>query len=285
MTTTDQSNNNQLTREFKDFIGGLSHGMALVGVASIDRFDNFPTGHGPRDFIADANAVIVIALPIVEGVMGLEHFMEKSEIFKEQDTYTNNEGNTKVWSPRVVVRGHIESRNSHEILNIELQTLSMYSALFLEKNGYRTVYMPTTYGNTMSWPGNLDRSLPRAAPQWYGPFSHRHAAVAAGLGEFGLNNLFLTPEYGPRVRLVSIITAAPLTADPVLENPICLGKKCSLCVKACPAKAFGDIYEIEIAGKKNYQARISQDDCAKFNKVCYKKCVRACPVALKFGKA
>ncbi|MDF2876117.1 MAG: Iron-sulfur cluster-binding protein [Sporomusa sp.] len=213
MTTTDQSNNNQLTREFKDFIGGLSHGMALVGVASIDRFDNFPTGHGPRDFIADANAVIVIALPIVEGVMGLEHFMEKSEIFKEQDTYTNNEGNTKVWSPRVVVRGHIESRNSHEILNIELQTLSMYSALFLERNGYRTVYMPTTYGNTMSWPGNLDRSLPRAAPQWYGPFSHRHAAVAAGLGEFGLNNLFLTPEYGPRSGWFPLLP--PLRSPPI----------------------------------------------------------------------
>lgn len=28
-------------------------------------------------------------------------------------------------------------------------------------------------------------------------FSHRHAALLAGLGNFGVNNMLLTPEYGP----------------------------------------------------------------------------------------
>ena len=37
---------------------------------------------------------------------------------------------------------------------MELQTLSMYTAILLEEHGYQSVYMPTTYGMTLSWQGN-----------------------------------------------------------------------------------------------------------------------------------
>jgi epoxyqueuosine reductase QueG len=67
----------------------------------------------------------------------------------------------------------------------------------------------------------------------FGPFSHRHAATRAGLGEFGYNNLVLTREFGPRQRFNSIITDAELIPDPLITEPVCLRDKCNLCLKAC----------------------------------------------------
>ena len=71
-----------------------------------------------------------------------------------------------------------------------------------------------------------------------GPFSHRHAATRAGLGEFGYNNVVLTPQFGPRQRFNSIITEADLVPDPLISEPICLRDNCLLCLKACYMKAI-----------------------------------------------
>ena len=49
-------------------------------------------------------------------------------------------------------------------------------------------------------------------------FSHRHAAFLAGLGNFGVNNMLLTPEYGPRVRFGSVFTSAELAARSAPER-------------------------------------------------------------------
>ena len=67
--------------------------------------------------------------------------------------------------------------------------------------------------------------------------SHVLTAVAAGLGEVSWNNLLLTPQYGPRQKLVSIITNAPLEPDSVYSgDPIC--DRCMLCVEACTIGAI-----------------------------------------------
>ncbi|OPY70426.1 MAG: hypothetical protein A4E57_00566 [Syntrophorhabdaceae bacterium PtaU1.Bin034] len=269
-----------LTDQVKGFIERISHGLAAVGVAPADRFDEAPPGHGPTAFIPDAKAVVVIGLPIVEGLMNLDRFMEGSGVIKEEDVYTDKAGTTKTWSPRQALRNHIERRGSHEIINIELQTMSMYAAIFLENAGFKSIYLPTTYGQTFSWPGNINRDLPRA-PQWFGPFSHRHAAVAAGLGRFGLSNLLLTPQHGPRNRFVSIITAAPLRSDPMIRGPLCLGENCSLCITNCVGRAFGEVHEFKVGGQVNRMARIDRDACLKGFDACYKKCMTVCPVGRK----
>ena len=64
------------------------------------------------------------------------------------------------------------------------------------------------------------------------PFSHRHAAVLAGMGEFGYNNLVITPEYSPRIRFMSVVTEAEIEQDSLLETPLCLGESCLACVKS-----------------------------------------------------
>lgn len=38
-----------LTKELKEYLVGISHNAALVGVAPIERFDGAPKGHHPYD--------------------------------------------------------------------------------------------------------------------------------------------------------------------------------------------------------------------------------------------
>ncbi len=66
--------------------------------------------------------------------------------------------------------------------------------------------------------------------------SLKHAAVAAGLGEFGLNNLFLSSEYGARVLLAAVATDAELKPDPPFSGKLC--DLCGACVKVCPMNAL-----------------------------------------------
>jgi epoxyqueuosine reductase len=64
-------------------------------------------------------------------------------------------------------------------------------------------------------------------------------AAEAGLGELGLNNLLLSPQHGPRLRFVALLTDAELPAGKPLEPALCRPERCGYaCVKACPANAL-----------------------------------------------
>ncbi|HWQ43259.1 MAG TPA: hypothetical protein VN456_14655 [Desulfosporosinus sp.] len=269
-----------LTDELKRIIKDRSFGIGIVGVASIDRFDGAPEGHGPRAYIQDANAVIVIGLPIIDGVADHEHYLENSEIVKEEDFYEGIDGVKRVYNPRLALQNQINLRSGHESLNMEIQILSIYAGAFLESKGYKTVAIPTTYGMTFSWRSDTFSAKPEypANVNGFGPFSHRHAAVAAGLGEFGLNNLLLTLQWGPRNRFTSIITRAPLVADPVLNEKVCLGEKCAKCLKSCPGAAFGEIFAFEGGGRTNKMAKFDHLKCEQVYGGCLKKCISSCPI-------
>ena len=67
-----------------------------------------------------------------------------------------------------------------------------------------------------------------------GPFANW-----VGLGETGRNNVVITPEFGPRVRLGGVLTNLPMAED----QPINLGVQafceiCKKCVTACPTGAL-----------------------------------------------
>jgi len=68
-----------------------------------------------------------------------------------------------------------------------------------------------------------------------GNISHRAVARMAGLGWQGKSLLIINPEFGPRIRLATVLTDMPLDADQPLENSC---GKCTACVKACPASAI-----------------------------------------------
>lgn len=86
-------------------------------------------------------------------------------------------------------------------------------------------------------------SLPIPANQYYfqekgiGEISHKHVAMAAGVGRLGRGGFLVTPEYGGAVQLISILTTAPLLPDPMLEEDLCLGCP-QPCVTICPVQAI-----------------------------------------------
>lgn len=93
----------------------------------------------------------------------------------------------------------------------------------------------------------LEREGYWAQPAPYEPGLYlKEAGVLAGLGMIGKNNLLITGEYGPRIRLRAVNTNAPLKPDPIIEN-IDYCSECNLCVDACPSNAFdGGKYDREI---------------------------------------
>jgi epoxyqueuosine reductase QueG len=88
------------------------------------------------------------------------------------------------------------------------------------------------------------KALPIAASQivdWEHQMAHiDHKTIAelAGLGWRGKNNLLVTPQYGARVRLVTILTDLELKADMPYQGPRC--EDCEACKRVCPAQAIGD---------------------------------------------
>ena len=69
----------------------------------------------------------------------------------------------------------------------------------------------------------------------------KNLAVRAGLGIIGRNNLLITPQYGPHIRLRGLLTQAPLSPSESLLgqfNPCAECPDPPPCIKSCPAKAF-----------------------------------------------
>jgi epoxyqueuosine reductase QueG len=111
----------------------------------------------------------------------------------------------------------------YRMVNMALDQLGLSITRFLQSKGHLAFPVPAS--QLVDWENQK------------GIFSHKHGAVAAGLGWIGRNNLLVTPQYGSQIRLVSILTdaslepSAPLTAD-------C--GSCRACLDVCPAQAIAD---------------------------------------------
>ena len=68
----------------------------------------------------------------------------------------------------------------------------------------------------------------------------KEAAVAAGLGCIGRNNLLVTPRFGPRVRLRAVVISEKLPPDGPSGFDPCTGCPAP-CIASCPRKAFSRI--------------------------------------------
>jgi epoxyqueuosine reductase len=226
----------KLTQSVKDL--AKHQGAVLVGVASIDRFDplpplydTVPKGHHPRDFLPEAKAVISIAQPILPAVLDAPAILADKEM---------------AMIPEHVKYPYLEmfyNRVGHVVQDNMLEFIGQVVGQHLLARGYQAMIFPTTglhpkvddLTDIEIWEGPARGVAREFSPfrYTYGPFSHRHAATRAGLGEFGYNNVVLTREFGPRQRFNSIITDAELIPDPLITEPICLRDRCRLCFKAC----------------------------------------------------
>jgi epoxyqueuosine reductase len=109
----------------------------------------------------------------------------------------------------------------YDTVNASLNRIALRVSLMLNESGFQTLIIPASQ--------TLD------SENGFGLFSHKLAAHLAGLGWIGPSCLLITPKFGPRLRLVTILTDAPLEAGEAVQNRC---GDCRKCVEVCPASAF-----------------------------------------------
>ena len=105
--------------------------------------------------------------------------------------------------------------------NLILDQIAFRTAMALQNDGFSSLPIPASQV--------LDQE------NWNAAISHKAVARMAGLGWQGKNLLLITPRYGSRVRLATILTMAPLEVDGPVKNRCGV---CTACQDACPAQAI-----------------------------------------------
>ena len=172
-------------------------GMNLVGVANVGRWEEAP--HTARDYWPQT--IWPWSRSVI--VLGVQIFPSMLET-----------------TPSVVYSELYNTTNRF------LDEAAYRLANHLNEKGFRAHFFPRDcYGDI-----SVLVKKPEAA------FSQVLAGLYAGLGTVGMNHTLLTPQYGPRVRLVSVITDAVLPPDRMLTEDLCI--RCRSCVRRCPMQAF-----------------------------------------------
>ena len=121
----------------------------------------------------------------------------------------------------------------YQSANRILDEIAFHTANILQRDGFNGLPVPASQV--------LDRE------NWHGAISHKAVGRMAGLGWQGKSLLLVNPHFGPRIRLATVLTDAPLKIDRPISN---LCGKCTLCSDACPAGAIKGV-----GTKDNYKSR------------------------------
>lgn len=111
--------------------------------------------------------------------------------------------------------------NVYETANRILDEIAFKTARYLQDSGFGSLPIPASQV--------LDDE------HWAGAISHKAVARVAGLGWQGKSLLIVTPQFGPAVRLVTVLTNADLAPDAPMKNRC---GKCNACAEACPVSAI-----------------------------------------------
>jgi epoxyqueuosine reductase QueG len=193
-----------------------SLGAELYGVAAAEALrEHFPDKPQPERFVPGAKSVIVLGLPFSQGVMATVARPELSGLQQRASkAVTNVVG-------RVQGAERFFSGVENNMLDHELTLMAYKLARSIERRGFQAMYLPPSKGD------NRFRTA---------PFYHMPAMYLAGLGTMGLNCSVLTPEFGPRVWVTSVITDLALPAGQPMAEELCT--ECQLCVENCPVHAL-----------------------------------------------
>jgi len=112
--------------------------------------------------------------------------------------------------------------HGYEVINRRLDFLASCLSSYIQNAGYRALPLPASE--------RYDDERICAV------FSHKLTAHLAGHGWIGKSCMLITPEAGPRVRWITILTDAPLPVTGTSMDEKC--GSCSECVDICPVSAF-----------------------------------------------
>lgn len=170
--------------------------------------------------------------------------------------------------PIVDATPSIAHRETYETSNRELDGLAYNLTRYLNRKGHASTFFPRDgFG-----------SIKNLIEKPYAAFSHTFAAKYAGLGTVSRSHNLLTPEFGPRVRLVSVFTAAEIEPDPLIDRDLCLN--CKLCVRCCPMDSLKQ--EADLTG---YFFKLDAKGCGMWAEELTRRraypcgiCTKVCPV-------
>ena len=187
-------------------------GADLVGIASADYLESYSDlKHKPSFFVPMAKSVITIGLKVNDALL---EFGLSNKVRSRSDLFSSRH---EVY--KQTLEGYLKYYNYNLLDNIAIET-----SKYLEKNGF------------ISFP------IQARVTDWTevkGVFPHKLAAIAAGLGIQGKCSLIITSEFGPRVRLASLITEAPLkTSAPRKDTTRSICGDCRKCIDICPIDAL-----------------------------------------------
>ncbi len=160
--------------------------------------------------------------------------------------------------------------NHYRSVNSLIDQISLRLVLAISENNYNAYSI------------GASQSVPTSAIPYSGVFPHKTGAVLAGLGWIGKNGLFIHRDFGPRVRLGTVLTDLVLPCENKVYENKC--GDCNRCVSACPAYALtGD--EWVIGGER--ESVVNAKACSEYMNQNFKHigrgsvcgiCVRVCPV-------
>jgi epoxyqueuosine reductase len=147
-----------------------------------------------------------------------------------------------------------------------LDSIGISLAEFIDRAGYRYLIVPPD-----------GRAGDRKPLSGIGAISHKAVAKVAGLGWIGKSTLLITPRFGPRVCLITVLTNMPLPPDMPCEERCAA---CRKCIDACPA---GALAEADLGADPYSRGVLNAALCGSFHEslgrggeVCY-ECILVCP--------
>ncbi len=194
--------------------------VSFVGVAALAPARDFILQQG-GDYIAQFPVAVSMGIALPNAIVDLLPQREEKAV-------------------RVSYRHH-----AYDIINQRLDLAASEVAWSLQEAGHQAFPVPASK--------RVDDERICAS------FSHKLAAHLSGLGWIGKSCLLVTPEHGPRVRWVTVLTDAPLkaTGEPMQER--C--GDCTLCVDICPLHAFTGRSFIS---EEPREARYRADKCDRY---------------------
>jgi len=160
----------------------------------------------------------------------------------------------------------------YDALNARLDDIAFRLANLLQKKGHRSFPIPASQRVSDSRLAAI--------------FSHRLAAHLAGHGWIGKNCALINPLVGPRLRLVTVLTDAPLPGDQAMAGRC---GECRQCQEACPPQAIqgvnfqmgqGLTERLDAPACDQYLTRVRHS----FGKRICGRCLAACPWGKRGGQ-
>lgn len=180
--------------------------MDFFGVAPAERFQGVHRRQRPEAHLAGARCALSIGMryPLA---MYENAGRTPAESFMSMDIYENN------------------------AMHNQMLQAALGLARRLEDAGYQAVPITLKMYRVQPY-----KDIPEP---WSQDFRNDVAAVAAGHGEIGLHGAVITPAYGPRQMFTSVVTDAPLPADPLYAGAA-LCDQCGKCLAACKMCALAE---------------------------------------------